>query len=79
MAMEIKILGTGCRNCIALEANAREAVSALGLDAQVTKVTEVADIMSYGILRTPGLVVNEKVKVYGRVPTVDEIKTLLKG
>jgi len=79
MSMEIKILGSGCKNCMALEANAKAAVAALGLSAQVTKVTEMADIMAYGIMRTPGLVVNEQVKVFGRVPPVDEIKTLLKG
>lgn len=77
MTTAIKILGTGCKNCVLLEANAREAVTQLGLSASVEKVTDMAGIMSYGIMRTPALVVNEQVKLYGRVPSVDEIKRLL--
>lgn len=77
MMVSIKVLGPGCRNCVNLEANVREAVKQLGLEAQVEKVTDMAGIMAYGIMRTPGLVVNERVAVYGRVPGVDEIKTIL--
>ncbi|MEA4826964.1 MAG: thioredoxin family protein [Clostridium sp.] len=77
--MIIKILGTGCRNCKNLEANAREAVKELGLDAVVEKVEDIKDIMAYGVMRTPALVIDEKVKVMGRVPKTEEIKEILKG
>ena len=75
--MEIKILGTGCPNCKTLEKNTREAVTRLGLTATVDKVEDIMDIMSYGIARTPGLVVDGKVVLNGRVPSVSEIKKLL--
>lgn len=75
--MIIKILGTGCTNCKKLEENARKAVEELGLDATVEKVTEIKDIMKYGVMRTPALVVDEKVKIMGRVATSDEIKKYL--
>lgn len=75
--MIIKILGTGCSNCKRLEENAKKAVEELGLDATVEKVTDIKDIMKYGIMKTPGLVVDEKVKVSGRVPTSEEIKKYL--
>ena len=75
--MTIKILGTGCSNCKRLEENTKKAVSELGLDATIEKVTEIKDIMKYGIMKTPGLVVDEKVKVSGRVPTAEEIKKYL--
>jgi small redox-active disulfide protein 2 len=75
--MIIKILGSGCANCQRLEANAKQAVSGLGLQATVEKVTDSADIASYGVMRTPGLVVDDQVLVSGRVPSVDEIVSLL--
>jgi len=75
--MEIKILGTGCTNCHNLEKSARQAVAELNLDATVEKVEDISRIMGYGIMRTPGLVVNEKVMVYGRVPSISEIKEIL--
>jgi small redox-active disulfide protein 2 len=75
--MVIKILGTGCTNCKKLEENARKAVEELGLDASVEKVTEIKDIMKYGVMKTPALVVDEKVKIMGRVATSDEIKKYL--
>ncbi|WP_244834666.1 thioredoxin family protein [Clostridium sp. BJN0001] len=75
--MIIKILGTGCSNCKRLEENAKKAVEELGLDATIEKVTDIKDIMKYGIMKTPGLVVDEKVKVFGRVPTAEEIKKYL--
>jgi len=77
--MEIKILGTGCPNCRNLEKATREAVADLNLDASVIKEEDITKIMGYGIMRTPALVVNEKVLVYGRVPSVGEIKELLKN
>jgi small redox-active disulfide protein 2 len=75
--MIVKILGSGCANCNKLEEATREAVAELGLDAEVVKVTEFEDIMSYGIMSTPALVVDEEVKIAGRVPSLDEIKTAL--
>ncbi len=75
--MDIKILGPGCANCKRLEERTREAVTALDLDAEVEKVTDPADIAGYGIMRTPGLVVDDHVLVSGRVPTTREIQELL--
>lgn len=72
--MEIKILGTGCSKCKKLEANANEAIKELNIDAKITKVEDIKEIMKYGIMRTPAIVVNEKVKMFGKVCTVDEIK-----
>jgi small redox-active disulfide protein 2 len=72
--MILKILGTGCANCKKLEANVREAVKDMGLDAEVKKVENIKDIMSYGVMGTPALVKDEKVLFAGRVPNVDAIK-----
>jgi small redox-active disulfide protein 2 len=76
--MEIKILGTGCTSCKNLEKNTHAAVDELGIAATVTKVENIMDIMKYNVMRTPALVVDEKVLVMGRVPNVDEIKKMLK-
>lgn len=75
--MEIKVLGTGCPKCKALEKTTREVVAASGIDATVSKVEDIMDIMSYGVASTPALVVDGKVVVKGRVPSVNEIKNLL--
>ncbi|MGF7401167.1 thioredoxin family protein [Thermoanaerobacterium thermosaccharolyticum] len=75
--MVIKILGSGCANCKKLEANAREAVKELGIEATIEKVQNFKDIMAYGVMKTPALVVDEKVKVMGRVPSVEDIKKYL--
>jgi len=75
--MEIKILGTGCSNCKNLEKATREAVAELNLDATVVKEEDIVKIMSYGIMRTPALVLDEKVLFYGRVPSVSELKEML--
>lgn len=77
--MEIKILGTGCPKCKALEANARDAVKQAGIDAQIEKVTDLDKIMDLGVMMTPGLVINGEVKSIGKVPGVPEITELLKG
>jgi small redox-active disulfide protein 2 len=75
--MIIKVLGTGCPNCLKLEASARIAAKELGLDAEIVKVTDIAEITAYGIMRTPGLVVDEKVVSYGKVLNPNEVKVLL--
>ncbi|HQY98598.1 MAG TPA: thioredoxin family protein [Propionicimonas sp.] len=75
--MIIKILGSGCANCLNLEKATRQAVDQLGIDATFEKVTDYADIAAYGIMRTPGLVVDEQVLLSGRVPTASQVKDLL--
>lgn len=75
--MEIKILGTGCPKCKTLEKMTREVVEQNGLDATVTKVEDIYQIMKYGVMTTPALVVNEKVEIKGRIPSADEIKQVL--
>jgi small redox-active disulfide protein 2 len=75
--MIIKILGSGCANCTRLEANTRQALFTLGMEATVEKVTDYGDIASYGVMKTPGLVVDEQVLVSGRVPDAAEIANLL--
>lgn len=75
--MEIKILGTGCPKCQTLEKNTLEAVRNLGLDARVTKVEDIMDIMGYGVARTPGLVIDEKVVSSGRLLSTSQIERLL--
>ncbi len=74
MNMVIKILGSGCANCKKLYANAREAVNQLGLDATIEKIEDFKEIMVYGVMNTPALVVNEEVKIMGRVASVESIK-----
>ncbi len=75
--MEIKILGTWCPNCKRLEANTLEAVKQLWIAASIQKITEISDIMSYDIISTPCLVVDEKVLLQWKVWSVEEIKLLL--
>ena len=75
--MHVKILGSGCANCVNLEKATRQAVAELGLEATFEKVTDYADIAAYGIMRTPGLVVDEQVLLSGRVPTPRQVKDLL--
>ncbi len=73
--MNIKILGTGCAKCIKLEELAQKAVAELNAHAEVEKVTDLDKIMSYGVMMTPGLVINEQVKIAGKIPSVEQIKT----
>ena len=75
--MEIKILGTGCPKCKQLERNTLEAVSSLGIEANVEKVEDIMDIMAFGIARTPGLVIDGKVVMSGRVADSKEIEGFL--
>ena len=76
--MKIKIVGTGCPNCKRLEANTKTALEEIGLKAKIEDVTDIEKIMSYGILSTPGLVIDEKVVSYGKVLSPNEIKEFLK-
>ena len=77
MVKEIKILGTGCPNCIRLENNVKLALEKSGIDAKITKVTDIAKIMEYGIMSTPGLVFDDEVVSFGRVIEPDDIIKLL--
>jgi small redox-active disulfide protein 2 len=76
--MEIKILGTGCAKCKSLEKAVREAVEKTGVDAVVTKVEDIMQIMNYGVMTTPALVIDDEVVMTGKVASVDEIAILLK-
>jgi small redox-active disulfide protein 2 len=75
--MDIKVLGTGCPKCKALEKATREAVAETGVDAQVSKVEDIVEIMNYGVMTTPAIVIDGKVVMKGRVPSVEEIKSLI--
>lgn len=75
--MNIKILGPGCPNCQKLEANTKQALEELKLEAKVEKITEIQDIMSYGIMSTPALVIDDVVLVAGMVPSAEQIKEAL--
>ncbi len=77
--MKIQILGTGCPKCRQLEANAREAVAAKGVEAEVEKVTDIDQIMEMGVMMTPALVIDGEVRSVGKVLTVDQIAAQLKG
>ena len=77
--MIIKILGSGCANCVNLERVTREAIAALGVEAEIVKVTDYPTIVGYGVMSTPGLVVDEQVILSGRVPTVAQVRELLAG
>ena len=77
MTLHIKILGGGCANCERLEKNAEQAATQLGVEATFEKSGDTKEYARYGLLATPGLVVNEKLASAGRVPSVAEITTLL--
>jgi small redox-active disulfide protein 2 len=75
--MNVKVLGSGCMNCKTLEKRTIEALQELKMDAAVEKVEDYQKIASYGIMRTPGLVIDEKVALAGFVPTVEKLKEIL--
>ncbi|GAG79154.1 unnamed protein product [marine sediment metagenome] len=75
--MEIKILGTGCPKCKALEKATINALAELDIAANVSKVEDIMQIMNYGVISTPALVINEKVVIKGRIPSENEIKEIL--
>ena len=76
--VSIKILGTGCKKCKTLEAKVRELATTNNIDAVVEKVTDLQEIVGYGIMMTPGLVINEQVKSYGIIPKDEQIINWLK-
>ena len=75
--MKIKVLGVGCANCKSLEKLAQTAVEQMNLDASIEKVDDIMKIMEYGVMRTPGLVVDEKVVLSGRIPSLNELKEII--
>jgi small redox-active disulfide protein 2 len=74
---ELKVLGTGCPKCKYLENAVREVVAKEGIEASLSKVEDIMEIMKYGVLSTPALVVNGRVVLAGKVPTSEELKTLI--
>ena len=75
--MDIKILGTGCVNCKNLETLTRKALDELGLDVEIDKVTDPGEIVSWGVMSTPALVIDDEIVVSGRIPSPKTIKELL--
>jgi len=76
--MKIQILGTGCPKCKKLVQHAEEAVKSLGLNAEIEKVTQISDIMKFGVMMTPAVAIDGVVKSVGKLLSVEEIKGLLK-
>jgi len=74
---QIKVLGPGCPRCDLLAASTRQAADQLGITYQLEKITDIARFADYGVMMTPGLVVDGELKVQGKVPSVDEIKRML--
>ena len=75
--LTIKVLGSGCANCKRVEAVARQAVASMGVEAEVIKVTEYAEMMEYNIMSTPGLVINEKLVSAGKIPNEAQVTSWL--
>lgn len=69
----IEVLGPGCDNCVRLEKNAREAVALAGVEADVVKVTDPREIVAHGIMSTPGLIIDGRIRSYGRIPSATDI------
>jgi small redox-active disulfide protein 2 len=77
--MKIEVLGPGCPKCQSTEQNVRKALAELQIQAEVVKVTEINDMLARGVMWTPALVIDGKVVLQGKIPTVDQIKQLVKG
>jgi len=76
--MEIKVLGTGCPKCKSLEKSVREAVNELGIEASITKVEDIIEIMNFGIISTPGLVINNKIVSSGHLLSVNQVIEIIR-
>jgi small redox-active disulfide protein 2 len=76
--VSVKVLGTGCKKCQTLENKVRDLVASNKIEATVEKVTDIQEMVNYGIMMTPGLIINEKVKRFGIIPKDDQIITWLK-
>lgn len=76
--MKIQVLGTGCPKCKQVEANAREAVKNLGINAEIEKVTDINRIIDFGVTVTPTLAIDGKIKFSGKIPSVEEMESILK-
>lgn len=74
---KIQILGTGCPKCKALAENAEAAAMELGIEYEIEKITDISKIMKFGVMMTPALVVDDKVKVVGKVPSAEEVRKML--
>jgi small redox-active disulfide protein 2 len=74
---KLQILGTGCPKCKALAANTEAAARALGLEHELVKITDIVQIMKFGVMMTPALAVDGQVKTFGKVPSTEEIKKLI--
>jgi small redox-active disulfide protein 2 len=77
--LNIKILGPGCANCRKLEEIVRQSVETLKIEVRISKVTDMQEILAYDILKTPGLVINEKLVMSGRVPTAESVAELIRN
>ncbi len=77
--MDIKVLGPGCKKCNTLSEATQKAVNELSMDVNITKIDDMIKILSYGVMSTPALVINEKVVVSGKVPSVSEIKEFIQN
>lgn len=77
--MEIKVLGSGCANCKHLLQLVEYAVKKKEVNAKIVYITDIVEISSYGLLRTPGLIINSKIVSYGRVPKLDEIEQMIEN
>ena len=75
--MKIQVLGTGCPKCSKLAENAQAAVESAGVECEIEKVTDINEIMKFGVMLTPALAIDGQVKVVGKVPSPDEIKKML--
>ncbi|MFH1453945.1 MAG: thioredoxin family protein [Armatimonadota bacterium] len=73
---KIQILGTGCPKCVKLAESAETAAKELGIECEVTKVTDIQEIMSFGVMMTPALAVDGNIKISGRVPSLEELKKI---
>ena len=73
----LQILGTGCPKCKALEQNTDAAAKELGIDYEIEKVTDISEIMKFGVMVTPALAVDGEVKIVGKVPSVEQLKELI--